>query len=949
MSDPNPEQQEVIESLDGIHVVDAGPGTGKTFALTRRYAHMLEHGIKPDDMLLITFTNNAAAQLKERVIRRCDYPPAKLRDAPINTFHGVCNQVLTRHGFDSPRYLGIRDSFSSSTRILESEVVEDELFRWYLNRFRHENPEYTGYLQALIDPGSLLGLIQQLAAKGVFPTRDGWYGESEECLDGDLGAFMQLFREANEPNEGARGPTQSDLRKALNGFGKNRCYREDAPTKEELRGSKQVDPGYAEEAFNEDREELKGFVHDVYFGYIEHALGQNYVNFGFLQMLTYVLLREDDGLREDLAFDYVMVDEFQDTSEIQFKLAMLLSATDNLCVVGDWKQSIYGFQYASVENIQRFEKRLHRFRDELNRDRQRVKFPVDDVNRIHLVENYRSTQDILDFSENALVLEATKKETVDAEEILSEVTSLRSNAEHENTVLEAFTSDEEHEAVLKKIQEVVGNSEYGLKDGDGGLRPPTYGDIAVFTRTRDFGRELRNLAAQRGVPMAYEGGVELFTTDQALLLLAWLRVLEDRDSKRGWAVVLEQAGYTLDEAKQILKTGKYPSNMLEFRDELSQIDTLGGIARRVYERYGIDDPYADAVISALESAFSSTNMNRGDIVRLMERSIDAEAKQEVDDSPGGDCVTVQTIHAAKGLEYPVVIVANVNSNRFPSTGGGGDAVRYYEPAGLRQTRIVAEDHGHPYVYHNWRHDVLSKCVSREYDEERRLMYVAMTRAENHLLFSATNPSPFFENLPIEAQEIIEPEVKEVETEEEIEEPLRATAPPSGLPLRLRPHGLIDEAVYAEAEGGRGKEFGEQVHDFAERYVRGEPVEPSTQDEENVKEFLDTLEGELRAEERCYLPVEVDGEKGLFTGSIDLLHVTPETVEVIDFKTDLGRHAEGEYGKQLSVYYHVVQQCFPKRGVKAGIFYTHDGIFVDVEPLSMDELSGVASPEVVEMR
>jgi len=112
-----------------------------------------------------------------------------------------------------------------------------------------------------------------------------------------------------------------------------------------------------------------------------------------------VLLCEDESLRDRVSFEYVMVDEFQDTSEIQFKLALLLAGTDNLCVVGDWKQSIYSFQYADVENIRSFEDRIDRFATELNDEQERVGFPVDDVETIELAENYRSTQSILDFSE----------------------------------------------------------------------------------------------------------------------------------------------------------------------------------------------------------------------------------------------------------------------------------------------------------------------------------------------------------------------------------------------------------------------------------------------------------------------------------------------------------------------------------------------------------------------
>jgi len=188
------------------------------------------------------------------------------------------------------------------------------------------------------------------------------------------------------------------------------------------------------------------------------------------------------------------------------------------------------------------------------------------------------------------------EEDLDAFEAVDDrIVSLESNAAHENTTIEAIRSDEEREAVLAKIQGIVGNDEYRVENEDGDLRPPEYGDVAVLTRTRDFGRELLGTAEEYGLPMAYEGGIELFRTDQAKLLLAWLQILED-DVDRGWSVVLERAGYTLAEIDAILDGETYPENMVAFREELRSMETLGGVARRVFARYGYSGPTADVVL-----------------------------------------------------------------------------------------------------------------------------------------------------------------------------------------------------------------------------------------------------------------------------------------------------------------------------------------------------------------
>ena len=937
MTSPNDQQQSLIDSTEGIHVVDAGAGTGKTFTVTRRYAEIVDtDDVEPEDVLLVTFTNNAAAEMRERIVSQSTYGMRELADAPIQTFHSLCHDILMEHGFEAPMHLGIDDRITGSTRVLEDESVEKAHFREFIRRFSDDHPEYDDFFRAVSNPVELLGLINQLAAKGVFPTADGWYRNGERHLDGDFEAFQADFDELNQPRNG--GSKQSKLRSKLGSYGKNKCYLPDAPDKSEIRGGrgeKQVPRGVAREVFDEDRKELKQFVHDVYHEYLEFALSRNYLNFGFLQLFAFVLLCDDHELRDEVAFEYVMVDEFQDSSEIQFKLALLLAATNNICVVGDWKQSIYSFQYAAVENITEFESRLGRFVDELNEDSERVSWAVEPIHNIELVENYRSTQSILDFSEHSLVTPAASRDTVDVEEVRDRIVSLSSNASHENSRIEAIQHEDEHEAVLTKIQEIVGNDAYQVEE-DGELRLAEYSDIAVLTRTRDFGRELLSVAEEHGLPMAYEGGIELFRSDPAKLLLAWLRILES-DSERGWAVVLEEAGYTLDEVKNVLDSEEYPASMQAFRDELAGLETVGGIAQRVFGRYDYDGAHADVLLTTIQSVHNATTLTRGDLVRFVERGIEDGSTQEVHASAGVNSVTVQTIHAAKGLEHPIVVLANMNSHRFPPSSGNSSAITFDDPVGLRQRKVYADEYGYSHIYDNWRSDVLRKCLPRGYDEERRLLYVAMTRAESHLIFSGgENLNTFLEELPVEVSELV-PDVQETVVGETTQANLQISIPTPDGPIGHSPHTLMRDDVFEEVEDGRGTEFGTRVHEFAEGYVHGEDVEPTNEDERHVKAFIDSLEGELHVEEDAYLPLDVDGEQVTISGVVDLVHIRPDTVEIVDFKTDLGRHAEGEYRKQLSVYYHVLSEWFSDRDVTTSIFYTASGERVEIEPLSKTDV------------
>jgi len=948
MSDvtPNPKQQKLISNTEGIYVVDAGPGTGKTFTITRRYVEIVgQAGVEPDDILLVTFTNSAATEMRDRIVAEStEYGMQELADAPIQTFHSHCSTLLQEHGHAAPTHLGIDDRITSSTRLIEEEMVEQDLFREFISQFRDEHPEYADYFRAVSDPVELLDVIKQLAAKGVFPTADGWYRDGESHLDGDFEAFKSKFDAVNEPRNG--GSKQSKLRDKLSRYGSRRTFLPDAPSKTEIRGgrgTKQLNEQVAERVFNDDRTELKAFLRELYHEYLTFALSRNYLNFGFLQLFAFVLLCENDSLRDAVSFEYVMIDEFQDSSEIQFKLALLLAGTDNFCVVGDWKQSIYSFQYAAVENIQHFDDRIEQFTAELNSDRQRVSLNLDAIEPIKLEENYRSTDSIIRFSEQALVTPATDKDSVD-EGLLEEVVELQSNAAFDNSNIEAIAHEDEYAAVLSKIQAIEGSDEYAVEDEDGEPRPPRYEDIAVLTRTRDFGRELLNLAEEHDFPLSYEGGVELFRTDAAKLLLAWLRILE-YDANRGWAVVLEEAGYTLDTIDHLLETDTYPDNMTSFRDELAGFDAVGTVARRVFEKYGFRGGYADVLLDMIQSLHDTTTLTRGYLIRFIEQGIESGSTHEVSTSASDDSVTVQTIHSAKGLEYPIVIVADMNDGRFPPQLNDSSVIRYNEAVGLRQRKVYGDIGEYPHVYDKWQYDIYRHCLGTDYDEERRLLYVAITRAENHVcLVGGETPNMFLEELPPEITEAAT-DIGEVDRGDTAQSQLPfIVSTPEG-PTGYSPHSLMDEDIFEEEDGvdtgdTRGTAFGSEVHDFAEDYALGEAVRPLNPDEEAIKAFLDGLDGKCYVEESAVLPLEVDGGRVTISGIADLVHVTDDYIEIVDYKTDQTRRAHEEYRKQLSVYYHVLDAEYPDRKVIPTIFYTTDAEQVTIDPLSTTELQSL---------
>ncbi|QGA80498.1 UvrD-helicase domain-containing protein [Candidatus Nanohalobium constans] len=734
---PNKQQKELIENTEGIYLVDAGAGTGKTFAITRRYINILEDQ-EPEDIFLATFTRNAADEMKERISQKSGYRASEIFDAPISTFHAHCQKILERNGHEAPQILGIDEYLTEDVRVLESQIRERQEFEDFISNFKQRHEEHQDFFRIVRDDSNLLSLLKSIAAKGIMPENNSWFGDTEKYLDGDFDEFKQLFEEKNKPIKENGGSKQSELRRRLYSY-KWKNFDPDAPSIDDIRGgygTKQVRKDFCEKAFQEDREELKQFVHDLYTEYLEYCLSRNYLNFSFLMALTYALLHKKPQIREEESFEYIMIDEFQDTNEIQFKLALLLADKPNFCVVGDWKQSIYSFQYAAVENILEFEDRLEKYSGELNGSQERVNFSTEEVEKIELKKNYRSTQEILDISEKSLSLPANSNENPETPEI----TSLESETGEDGEVLR-IEAEDEIEAVLTKIQELKQEESFD------------YSDIAVLARTRSFGLDLQQKARNYNISAAYEGGVELFTTNPAIVLLAWLRILQDRHSRRGWAVVLEEAGYKLEEAEKILEEGDYPINMLKFELELQKTDSVEAVAEKVFERYGYRNGFTEKIIEVLGDTFSSTYMNLGQLINFIEENIEEGEIYEVDSTGNENAVTIQTIHAAKGLEYPAVFISDVNRSKFPSTNGFSPCIIYKDPIGLRQCKKFLRN-DYAYSFDNWRTEILEKCLSGEYDEERRLMYVAMTRAEKNLYITADEEkaSTFFTELDIEKVE-----------------------------------------------------------------------------------------------------------------------------------------------------------------------------------------------------
>lgn len=305
VQNPNPQQFQAIEALDGPVLIVAGPGSGKTFCLVERTINLLiEHEVAPERLLVSTFTEKAAKELKTRIATRMQRTGLKLNplDLTVGTLHSI--------------FLDILDEFRAFSRIRRNYTILDQFDQQYFVYQRLSDFNDIDGLDALIRP-----------SKGVSAWRVA------ETLSGYLN---KVAEEAVDPS-------------ALAGAGRPELV-------------------VIGEAYRRYQELLEKF---------------NYIDFSTIQVEVLRLLNIPEVAEKLCArFDYLMIDEYQDTNTIQERILLkLASEHSNICVVGDDDQALYRFRGASIRNILEFPKR----------------FAPGQCTQINLTKNYRSHPDIVGF------------------------------------------------------------------------------------------------------------------------------------------------------------------------------------------------------------------------------------------------------------------------------------------------------------------------------------------------------------------------------------------------------------------------------------------------------------------------------------------------------------------------------------------------------------------------
>ena len=684
----NPQQAEAVINTEGPMLIMAGAGSGKTKVLTCRVANLLQKGVRPYRILAITFTNKAAAEMRERV-NNMSGPAAK--DVWLFTFHAFCARFLRMEIDKLPGYGGnfaiydTADSQNLIKQILKEMNLDDKRFQ----------------------PSGILSRISN--AKNALQ---------------DAAAFA---RQAGD--------------------------------------------------FYEQK------VADIYSRYEQKLQLNNALDFDDLLMLSIKLLQENKEVREKYQdrFDYLLVDEYQDTNHAQYLLTKFLAAKHrNICVVGDADQSIYGWRGADIQNILDFEK----------------DYP--DAKVIKLEQNYRSTQIILDAA-NAVIENNTGRKPKNL------WTKNKSGAD----IIYFQAVDERDEArfVIEQLQNLQRTENKKL------------GDMAILYRTNTQSRIFEEMLIKSGISYNMVGGLKFYERKEIKDIIAYLRVIFNPADSLSLLRIINVPKRGIGDASLSKIQAYAAANNVSLFEAVSNAAAIDGLSSRFVSK--LDDlagiifelmnlaneaPVEDLIdrvlrdtgyLEELENERTPQAQSRIDnLHELISVAQEFAASEEennlenflahvalvsdIDDTElGEDAITLMTLHSSKGLEFPVVFLVGMEEGLFP------------------HARTLMDE--------------------TEIEEERRLCYVGITRAKEKLFLSSTKmrtiygntvtypPSRFLQEIPARLVKTIKRQERfsALENFKQVSE--KYSTRPQKPASTFNPHSFMPQKP-AAAAGGTGTRF-----------------------------------------------------------------------------------------------------------------------------------------------
>jgi ATP-dependent exoDNAse (exonuclease V) beta subunit len=738
-------QQEAVESWGrGDVCVVAGPGSGKTRVLVERFRWLVQvKGVPARRILAITFTEKAAANMRQRLVDSFTVGTPErtaVERAYISTIHGFCARLLREHAVEAavdPTFQ-VFDEWEAAFEL--HRAIDDALEQEYLARLERVR-EFLGAFGSRDVPGALYELYQALRAAGVTVEQARQTGVVASDPAALWTRIEETLREVSAlPVTGWKLDQRQALEDALAqdpaSLAVNLTRLKPGSRQREL--LKQVRTEMLPEwraalLYRQHARNREWFLDTLARAdriYREAKRAAGALDYADLEEGAIRLL-ESAGGRLRAAFAHVLMDEYQDTNPLQARLVGLLRSRDNFFAVGDINQSIYGFRHADPTV----------FRDYRDRTRQAGGHVVE------LSDNFRSRPEVL----RAVLRVIAGAEGIEPQALVAG----KAFEPATRPCLEILTVQAEDTDVAGRLEarHVAARIRTLVREG-----AFAYGDIAILLRSSALVRLYEKTLRELGVPCEITEGRGFYDAQEVRDLLAFLRVLLNPHDEISLAAVLRSplAGVSDDTLLRLKQTHEslaagVASELPEFHDRLSRfrgaqhsvpLDRLLGriLTETGYEAWLLEQPQgAHAVanvrkLMALARRFHARGPAgpRGFLERV--EDLRREEAREADARPpeqSADAVQVMTIHAAKGLEFPVVFVAALgrgpkkNTDPVAFLPGHGVGMRWRDPdTGDDAPDAVARAVG-------------EELQRRQQEEEQRLLYVAMTRAEHLLALSAS--------------------------------------------------------------------------------------------------------------------------------------------------------------------------------------------------------------------
>lgn len=714
-------QQAAVTRLGQDVCVVAGPGSGKTRVLVQRFAWLVrEQSTDPGRILAITFTEKAATEIRKRLTK--EFEPdfadnAELRRglerAPVSTVHGLCTRLLKEHALDiglNPEF-DILDERRAATMLRQS--IDDAL-----NSLLRTDPDC---LRQLYDTWctSAPSAVLEATYGAIRAAGSNWAPFVSPTL-GDITGQLRAALAAGPPNK-------TDLQRRLVSDVANWVAAPDptTPIADLNRTSgplrKTVEAAQADLItlrFAPQRETLDALVRAIHQRYSTSKRLLSVLDFDDLEAFTMQMLEGDARLRRlvQSRYDFILMDELQDTNPLQWRLVDLIRQPRRFFAVGDVNQAIYGFRHATPDAFQAY----------------RTRVAQDSGVVDQLRANFRSRHQVLAAAETVCAgapgietpgLLAERQFAEPALEPIVEVIIAQSEDARQR-------ADWEARAVARRIQNLV--SRDGLH----------YRDIALLFRTSGRFPEFERVLTEAQVPYLLTGGKTFFDRQEVCDLVNYLRVLANpRNEVALFAVLRSPLMGVADQQLLELKAGRRPlaevADLSFLEQQRRRMDDVSpdqllweAIDAANYE--APLDPAARANVRKLLSLCRDfAQRSPGPLAHLVEHLTRLARSGEEQNAPAPDspdAVRIMTMHAAKGLEFPVVFCCALDGDARRDSGG-----LYFAPAlGLGAT---------------WRMDdgeeekdgvaerIREQLSQREKEEASRLLYVALTRAEQKLILT----------------------------------------------------------------------------------------------------------------------------------------------------------------------------------------------------------------------